>query len=302
MSDMQKEARMNNRENVQFASGGLKCAGWLYRAGGGPRPCVVLAHGFGGTREMRLGAYAEAFVEAGYHALVFDYRHFGDSEGEPRQILDIKRQHEDWRAALRFARGIDGVDPEKMILWGTSFSGGHVVEVAARESGIAAVISQVPHLSGVATALAAGPVQSARLGLAAWRDLTRAALHRSPYYLRVVGRPGDLAAMTTPGAEEGVKRLYPESYEPDERVAARIFLWVGLYSPGRLAKRLTVPWLVQAASKDRTTLIGPAVRAAMKARQGQLVVYQCDHFDVYVPPRFGQVVDDQITFLRHSLK
>ncbi|OPZ25163.1 MAG: Alpha/beta hydrolase family protein [Deltaproteobacteria bacterium ADurb.BinA179] len=111
---------MNNRENVQFASGGLKCSGWLYRARGGPRPCVVLAHGFGGTREMRLGAYAEAFVEAGYHALVFDYRHFGDSEGEPRQILDIKRQHEDWRAALRFARGIGGVDPEKMILWGTS--------------------------------------------------------------------------------------------------------------------------------------------------------------------------------------
>lgn len=292
---------MNNRENVQFASGGLKCAGWLYRAGGGPRPCVVLAHGFGGTREMRLGAYAEAFVEAGYHALVFDYRHFGDSEGEPRQILNIGRQHEDWHAAIGFAKGRPGVDPSKIILWGTSFSGGHVVPVALKESGIAALISQVPHLDGLSTAMAAGPVQNFRLGFAAWRDLVCMALRKGPFYVPIVGKPGELAAMTAPDAEEGVKRLYPEGYEPDKDVAARIFLQVALYSPGRLAKHLTVPWLVQAASEDLTTPVRPAIRAAMKAKKGQLIIYRCGHFDVYVPPRFEQTVEDQITFLKNAL-
>jgi uncharacterized protein len=294
---------MIERQNIDFLSGDVSCAAWFYRARNtATAPCIVLAHGFGGTREMRLDAYAETFAEAGYHALVFDYRHFGDSGGEPRQILDIRKQHQDWHAAIRTARGMPGVDQGRMILWGTSFSGGHVVPVALQESGIAAVISQVPHLNGIATAMAAGPVQNFRLGNAAWRDVLRMILRRSPYYVHIVGKPGELAAMTAPDAEEGVKKLYPESYEPNEYVAARIFLQVGLYSPGNLAPKLTMPWLVQVASEDLTTPLSPALKAVMKAPQGKLVVYRCGHFDAYVPPCFGQIVEDQLTFLRHSLK
>lgn len=294
---------MIERQNIRFLSGGVHCSGWFYRTPGRESsPCIVLAHGFGGTKELRLDAYGEIFSEAGYHALVFDYRHFGDSEGEPRQILNIRKQHEDWHAAVRFAKGLPGVDASRIILWGTSFSGGHVIPVAINESGIAAVISQVPHLDGLATAMASGPVQNFRLGIAAWRDLFRMALRRSPYYVPIVGKPGELAAMTAPDAEEGVKRLYPEGYEPNENVAARIFLKVGLYSPGRLASKLTVPWLVQAASEDLTTPIRPAVRAIRKAGRSQLIIYKCGHFDVYVPPRFEQTVEDQLTFLRHCLK
>ncbi len=293
---------MIERENIQFVSGGLRCSGWFYRAQGKETcPCIVLAHGFGGTKEMRLDAYGETFAEEGYHALVFDYRHFGDSEGEPRQILDIRKQLEDWHAAVRFAKGLPGVDPARIILWGTSFSGGHVVPVALEESGIAAVISQVPHLDGLSTAMAAGLVHNVRLGLAAGLDLVRTAFHKSPFYVPIVGKPGELAAMTAPDAEEGVKKLYPEGYEPNKDVAARIFLKVGLYSPGRLAKRLTVPWLVQAASEDLTTPVGPAIRAVMKAEKGQLIIYRCGHFDVYVPPRFDQTIEDQITFLKNAL-
>lgn len=294
---------MIERQNIQFASEGLKCAGWFYRSPGRESsPCIVLAHGFGGVKEMRLDAYAETFAEAGYHALVFDYRHFGDSEGEPRQILSIRKQHQDWHAAIQFARGLPGVDPRRIILWGTSFSGGHVIAVASREKDIAAVISQVPHLSGPATALANGPVQNVRLGNAAWRDLARMAMRRNPYYVPIIGKPGELAAMTAPDAFDGAKRLYPEGFEPNERVAARIFLEVGLYSPGRLAKKLNMPLLVQAASEDLTTPVMPAYRTAMRASKGQLIVYKCGHFDVYVPPRFDQTIGDQLTFLQNALK
>ncbi len=254
-----------------------------------------------GDQGDALDAYGETFAEAGYHALVFDYRHFGDSEGEPRQILDIRKQHEDWHAAVRFAKGLLGVDPSRIILWGTSFSGGHVIPVALRESGIAAVISQVPHLDGLSTAMAAGPEQNLRLGLAAWRDLVRMALRKSPHYVPIVGKPGELAAMTAPDAEEGVRKLYPQGYEPSKDVAARIFLKVGLYSPGRMAGKLTVPWLVQVASEDLTTPVRPAIRAVMKAGKSQLILYKCGHFDVYVPPRFDQTIEDQITFLKNAL-
>jgi dienelactone hydrolase len=293
---------MIERQNISFQSEGITCAGWFYRScTRGPAPCIVLAHGFSGVKEMRLDAYAEVFAEAGYHALVFDYRHFGESQGEPRQLLDIRKQHQDWHAAIRFARELPGVDPTRMILWGTSFSGGHVVAVAVKETGIAAVISQVPHMDGIATAIAAGPVQNFRLGNASWRDLIRSLLGMSPYYVPAIGEPGDLAAMTAPGVVEGVTRLYPDGFEPDNRIAARIFLHVGLYSPGRLAGKLTMPWLVQVAADDTTTPLKPAIRAALRAPKGQLIVYRCGHFDVYVPPRFDQTVADQVTFLKNCL-
>lgn len=297
-------SHMGDRQDIQFISEGLKCAGWFFKASGMDKaPCVILAHGFCGVKELRLDAYAKAFVEAGYHALVFDYRHFGASEGEPRLLLDIKKQHQDWRAAIRFAKGLSGVDSHRIALWGTSFSGGHVLEIAAtdQDPDIVAVISQAPHMNGFATAAASGLVLSLRLGTAAWRDLANMMMGRSPYYVRAFGFPGDLAAMTAPGVVEGVKKLYPPGFESDERVAARIFLSLGLYSPGRLAKRLGVPWLVQVAAHDLTTPVKPAIKAAGKAPKGELIVYACGHFDVYVPPHFQQTVSDQIRFLKKCL-
>jgi cephalosporin-C deacetylase-like acetyl esterase len=75
---------------------------------------------------------------------LFDYRHFGASTGEPRQLLDIARQLDDYRAVIGWARGLDGVDPERIVLWGSSFSGGHALALAAADARIAAVISQAP--------------------------------------------------------------------------------------------------------------------------------------------------------------
>ena len=96
---------MAEREDVQFVSGDDRISAWLYRpASGGPAPVLVMAHGLGAVRTMRLDAYAERFSAAGYACLVFDYRNFGDSEGQPRQLLDIGMQLADWAAAVAYAR------------------------------------------------------------------------------------------------------------------------------------------------------------------------------------------------------
>jgi uncharacterized protein len=208
----QREYCMVDRQDIQFISEELKCAGWFFKASVmDSAPCVILAHGFCGVKEMRLDAYAEAFAGAGYHALIFDYRHFGKSEGRPRLILDIREQHQDWRASIRFAKRIPEVDSHRIVLWGTSFSGGHVLEIASkdRDPDIVAVISQVPHMNGFETAAATGLVQNLRLGAAAWRDMINMILGRSPYSVPVAGFPGDLAAMSAPEVVEGVKRLDP---------------------------------------------------------------------------------------------
>ncbi|MDN5931699.1 MAG: alpha/beta fold hydrolase, partial [Pseudonocardia sp.] len=121
-----------SRTEHPFTVDGEQCAAWLFRPDSPGRvPCVVLAHGFGMTRACRLDAWAERFAAAGLAALVFDYRGFGDSGGSPRQVLDIAAQRADWRAAVAHARTTPGIDAGRVALWGTSFSGGHVLAVAA---------------------------------------------------------------------------------------------------------------------------------------------------------------------------
>ena len=119
----------------------------------GRRPCVVLAHGFAGTVDSGLLPYAERFAAAGLDALAFDYRHFGASGGEPRQLVSVPRQLEDYAAAIAFARTLPDVDPARIAVWGTSFSGGHVVEVAVADGRVAAAIAQTPAMDGRATLL-----------------------------------------------------------------------------------------------------------------------------------------------------
>lgn len=110
---------------MTFPSGGGSCAAWLYFPDSAPvsGPMIVMAYGLGGVRQIRLDAFAERFSSAGYRCLVFDYRHFGASPGEPRQLLSVRRQLEDWRNAIAYARLLDGVDPDRIVLWSTSFAG-----------------------------------------------------------------------------------------------------------------------------------------------------------------------------------
>jgi dienelactone hydrolase len=159
------------RRDVYFSSGDARCHAWLYlpeapSADDGPPPVIVMAHGLGAIKALRLGAFAERFQEAGYACLVFDYRHFGDSDGEPRELLSIPRQREDWRAAVTCARSLPEVDGSRVVLWGTSFGGGHAIATAAADHSIAAAIAQCPFTDGIASARQISPRGSARLGVA----------------------------------------------------------------------------------------------------------------------------------------
>jgi uncharacterized protein len=292
---------VTERVDLRFESGGESCAAWLYPSQAPRAACVVMAHGFGGVREARLDAYAERFQRAGHAVLVFDYRHFGSSSGEPRQLIAIRRQLADWRAAVAFARSLDGVDPDRVALWGTSFSGGHVLAVAARDPRVAAVISQVPFMSGLATVATAGPRDGLRLAAAGLRDALGAVAGRPSHYVPIVGQPGELAAMTAPGAEAGCRALFPPGFPWRNEVAARIFLATGFYMPGRRAPHVRCPLLVQVADGDSTTPSAPAMRAARRAPRGELRRYPGDHFDIYLGEPFERAVADQLDFLERAL-
>lgn len=290
------------RTDVSFSVEGVRCAAWLYRPEGeGPAPCVVLAHGFGATREMRLDAFAERFAAAGFAALVFDYRHFGASEGEPRQLLDIGRQLADWSAAVAWVREQPGIDPDRIVLWGSSFSGGHVIATAANDARVAAVIAQVPFVDGLATLRLLPPLTAVRLTLAGLRDEYRRRRGGRPFTVAIVGPPGAVAAMSTPDAEPGYRALIPPGVPFNDRVAAGIALRLALYRPGRKAARVRCPLLVSVGTDDAITPPRPARRAAAAAPRGELVEYPIGHFEAYQGTAFERGVTDQTAFLGRVL-
>ena len=189
-------------------------AAYLYRpkSDTGNAPCVVMAHGWSATRDDALSGYAEAFRDAGFVVILFDYRHFGASTGEPRQLLDIRRQHDDYRAVVAWARRLGGVDPDRVVLFGTSLSGGHVLgAVAATDARIAAVISQAPFTDAIPTMMMVPLRNTVRFVVAAVRDQVGAWLGRPPVLVPAVAEPGAFGAMTAPEAKPGFDAIVPEA-------------------------------------------------------------------------------------------
>ncbi|MGI8802812.1 MAG: alpha/beta hydrolase [Solirubrobacteraceae bacterium] len=290
------------RAEVSFLSHGEPIAAWLYRPGGaGPlAPCVVLAHGFGATRAARLDAFAERFAAAGYAALVFDYRHFGDSGGQPRQLLDIGRQLDDWRAAIAFARSLGGIDPAGIVAWGTSFSGGHVATIAAEDHGLAAAISQNPFVDGLPTIRALGLASAVRLTAAGLLDELGRLRGAEPHLIPLVGPPGTTAAMSTPDAVPGYAAMFAPGEPWNNSFSARAGLRIGLYRPSRRAGRITCPWLVQISEQDLITPPAPALAAAARAPRSEVRRYAGGHFEIYVGDGFERSVADQLAFLERA--
>jgi uncharacterized protein len=296
---------------VEFFSGGVRCAGVHMLGAGdafagadGRRPCVVLANGFGATVDSGLEPYVERFAAAGIDALAFDYRHFGASDGEPRQLLSIPGQLEDYAAAIAFARSLDGVDPDRIVVWGSSYAGGHVVPVAVADGRVAAAIAQVPAMDGLATLLNiaryAGPAHLARLTLAGLRDLAASLRGQAPVTIPLVGPPGSPAAMSTPDAEPGYRAIAGPSWRNE--VAARIALRTAAYRPGLQADRLPCPILLQLADRDAVAPVKAAQDAAWRATgRAEVRTYPIGHFDIYLGEPFERAIADQLHFLRRHV-
>ena len=296
------------REEVGFHSHNALCRAWLYRpaaTAGSVRPCIVMAHGLGGTREAGLAPYADIFAAAGFVVLVFDYRHFGDSEGRPRQLVSIRRQLQDWENAIAYARRLPGVDPERIALWGSSFSGGHVIVAAARDRSVAALSAQGAMMDGWAALVNywqyAGTMSLLRLAGLGFVDALRALAGRSPVTVPIIAKPGGLAAMSSPDAYAGYMALAPPDWRNE--LCARFALTLGAYRPIVHAAKVACPALIQVCRHDS---VAPAPAAMATARRmgprAELKVYDCGHFDIYAAPVFHEAVRHQLAFFDRVMR
>jgi pimeloyl-ACP methyl ester carboxylesterase len=288
--------RAMSRIDVQFDVSGDACAAWIYEAASaGPEqgcPVVVMAHGLSGTRRDGLAAFAERFAGQGCFALVFDHRGFGDSAGSA-DLFDPARQLEDWAHAIAFARRWPGVDPGRVVTFGSSMGGGNALAAAAGDTRVAAAISQVPFLDILRQAHRGSPKAMARMSLAAVRG----------EYMPAVGQPHQAAFINAPDSETGWRHVVAigEDSRWRNRVSSR-WLLGRPFNPGRHAKRLHCPWLVCVGGADRVARPAAAIAAAERAPHGVLRVYPgVDHFDVYDGPEHDAVVADQLAFLEHHV-
>ncbi len=296
------------RVDSDFTSEGTRCGAWLFlpapAAGATPPPVVVMAHGFGGQREMRLPAFAEHFASRGLAVLVFDYRCFGASEGSPRNWIDPRRHLADWRAAIEHARSLPEVDAARLGLWGTSFSGGHVLATAAALDGVSAVVSQVPFV-GLDRSRAPRPPlgQAVRLVAAGWLDLLRGALGASPHTVPIVGAPDELALLNAPDVVDAFRELVPPDSSWSNETPARVIFQVGRYHPLDAAERITCPVLLVAAENDSLIPIASVDAAAQKIPDCEYVrLRDTSHFEPYTGAGFDRVVELEADFLcRHLL-
>lgn len=271
------------REDVSFRCGGDDVAAWLYRpeSTGGLAPCVVMAHGFSMTRHEGLAVYAEQLAAAGAAVLVFDFRHLGDSGGEPRQAFSATNQRDDFEAAVAHARGVEGVDPERVVVWGFSFSGGTAVDVAVADPRIAGAILVNPFLDGrhrVIGTVRRTPIVALKVMESALLDLL--GRHR---LIPVTGRPGSVAAMAWPGEAEGFAAAATAGSPWRNEISPAVFATVAFHRPVRRAARLSCPVWISLGERDITVSNAAIQRLADAAPRAELHRYDVDHFE----PCFG---------------
>ena len=159
---------------------------------------VVMGNGYATEWQFGTEMFIKAFTDAGIATLNFDYRSFGESEGLPRQLVDIPGQQEDFLMAVNHAKEQTWVDPSRIVIWGSSLGGGHAISVAAKLSGACAMVAQVPHCCSRA-AFKTVTFRSVFHGMSrAITDAIKSRFGAEPLLIPILAEPEDYGVMNHP--------------------------------------------------------------------------------------------------------
>lgn len=273
------------RHSYKIPAHEVELDGWLYLPQSENRlPAILMSHGFAGVKELYIDKFAETFAEAGYVVVLYDHRNFGKSGGEVRGEIIPQQQIEDMREVLTWLTLRPEVDPSRIGIWGSSFSGGHAITVGALDRRVSCVVSQVPTISGYQSLLRRAGVNLHSVFEAFQAD--RAARYKgdAPAYRYVIPQNGKPGIFSSDGAEEFFSAAWRLAEGWDNRVTLRSSEKASEYEPGLLIDRISpTPLLMLVAEKDTVTPTDLAVAAYNRALEPKKLVFLPDaHFDPYV--------------------
>ncbi|QXJ29418.1 Hydrolase, alpha/beta fold family [Saccharolobus shibatae B12] len=276
------------RLNAEFYSEGVKLKGWLYLPEGSEKfPAIVMAHGFSAVKEMYLDNFAEVLAKAGFVVLVYDNRNFGESEGEPRQEIDPWQQVKDYRYAISYIRLRSEIDPERIGIWGTSYSGGHVIVVGSLDSRVKAVVAQVPLVSGsenLRRLVRSDMMPQLRAMFA--EDYERRIKGEKPLTIPVVCKsPPEMCALPTADSYEWfIETGKKKAPNWKNEVTLRSVEYLSMYEPVNFIKGVSPkPIMLVVAQNDVLTPMDLALEAYERALPPkELEMLSGGHFDAYV--------------------
>ncbi|MBZ0331211.1 alpha/beta hydrolase [Halomonas sp. ANAO-440] len=297
------------KKNVTFKTeDGTELVGWFFQATQNPAPCIVMAHGFSATKEMHLSGFAETFQAAGMNVLVYDNRNLGESGGELRGEIDPDQQVRDYRDAITYVQGLDTVDASRIGVWGSSYSGGHVLVVAAKDRRVKCVVSQVPLVSGLENArrlVRSDHWEQLREGFAA--DRAGRLRGEAPLRLPVVGNgPADACALPTDDSREFFYGLSDEHRGAwVNEITLRSMELFTEYEPGDwIGKIGPTPLMMVVGRSDHLTPADLTLKAYEQALEPKkLLVLDCAHFEAYTEESFNVSAPAQCSwFVEHLFK
>lgn len=283
-----------------FQAEGALCAATLYvPLDADPAeelPAILMVGGWGSIQRAMTSSFTHSFVEAGFAVMEFDFPGWGDSGGFPRQGIDPWRRTRVADTALAHLKAQPIVAANRITLWGTSFGGGHVVDLASLHPEVKGAIIQVPMLDGLAATLATPLLRMMRMGALGLIDIIKPG---APIFMPTLAREGEFATMDRDGAWEAMElaqaALKDQGY--DNRVAARSIYTMPFYRPWLRLKDVKVPMLMIGATRDT---VAPFVSDKV-SRVGnpniEVIEIDANHFDPYFDPLFPQMLALQLKFL-----
>lgn len=275
-------------EDVSFrARGDVELNGSLYLPvdAAGPVPGITMTVGYGGVKEQGALGYAELFARAGFAVLFHDHRGFGRSGGTPRQDIDPWQQIDDWRRAISYLQSRSEVDEQRIGAWGSSYSGGHALVLAAVDRRVKAVSSQVPTISGYEQGMRrVRPVDLPALEARFLADEFAQLAGEEPERIALVDADGSTPAIyDDPEAVAFYLQEIPEGLWQNS-VTLRSMRASRGYEPGAWLVQITpTPLLMIVGDRDRVTPTDLALRAFSRAHEPKrLVLFDGGHFDAYL--------------------
>ncbi|MCL6237572.1 alpha/beta fold hydrolase [Acinetobacter sp. ANC 5033] len=289
-------------EPLYVKSGQDVIAADFYRPKSVEKPAVILmAHGLAALRQFKLVQYAKRFVQAGYAVVLFDYRYWGGSTGRPRELVNLKAQLEDWRTMIDHLQQRKSIDSRRIVLWGTSLSGGYVLSLAAELKNIQAVMVQVPFVDGAESAKLY-PIQQLPKALKlSSQDYMGSKVGMSPTTLPVV-HPHRLCFLQSEDSYAGYLSIVNPDFYWSGEIPARAFFKLIRYRPILDVRKISIPVLFIAAKEDSLIPIESSRETATNiAPYVQYYEWEMQHFDIYHGQWFEKAMATQLEFLHQHV-